>query len=164
MIAGSMTSPPTDSPHFLQQSIRILDSYRHWFGEELICREGVGEDQALRLFHCDKAILSTGIEPDPVLNYGNQLALTLWEMSWEDFTRMPGRLTAEPPNQAARDTFLRQVREQGFINNYEGIRISRTGRRFRISGARIWNILDGQGSHLGQAAAVSRWDSSTGRS
>ena len=31
-----------------------------------------------------------------MLNYGNRAALTLWEMSWEELTRTPSRLTAEP--------------------------------------------------------------------
>ena len=45
---------------------------------------------------------------------------------------MPARKTAEPAEQAARDRFLAEVRKGGFVNDYEGIRISSTGRRFRI--------------------------------
>ena len=35
------------------------------------------------MFRVPFTVASHGMEPDPVLNYGNQVALDLWEMSWE---------------------------------------------------------------------------------
>jgi hypothetical protein len=61
------------------------------------------------------------------LNYGNQAALALWEMSWDEFTRTPSRLTAEMPNREERTRLLEIVSHNGFIENYSGVRISKTG-------------------------------------
>jgi hypothetical protein len=57
-----------------------------------------------------------------------------------------------------RAEFLRRVRENGFIDDYSGIRISRTGRRFRIRQAIVWNVLDDAGAYAGQAATFSSWE------
>ena len=48
-------------------------------------------------------------------------------------------------------------RSQGYIDDYAGVRVSRTGRRFRIQGATVWNLTGGQGRHLGQAATFAHW-------
>ena len=43
------------------------------------------------------------------------------------------------------------------MDDYSGIRISKTGRRFRIEQAIVWNLTDGVGNQLGQAATFDRW-------
>ncbi len=50
-----------------------------------------------------------------------------------------------------------QVTRKGFIDDYRGIRISKTGRRFLIDNATVWNLLDENGAHYGQAATFSAW-------
>ena len=54
---------------------------------------------------------------------------------------------------------LAQVTEHGFIDNYAGIRISKSGRRFRISNAIVWNLVTDKGERCGQAATFDRWES-----
>ncbi|MCC6272914.1 MAG: MEKHLA domain-containing protein [Deltaproteobacteria bacterium] len=135
----------------------LLDSYRRWFGEELVDREGGPEDWRRRLDAAPFAVVAHGAEPDPVLSFGNRKALELWEMDWEEFTRTPSRLTAEEPNREERARLLAQVSERGYIDDYSGIRVSKGGRRFRIEGARVWNVGDAAGRNWGQAAAFSRW-------
>ena len=78
-------------------------------------------------------------------------------MSWAELTRTPSRLTAEAPNREERARLLAAVTAQGFIDDYSGIRISKTGRRFRIQQATVWNLLDDQGHYCGQAACFSQW-------
>jgi hypothetical protein len=70
---------------------------------------------------------------------------------------MPSRLSAEPVNQQQREALLHQVKSQGFIDHYSGVRISKTGRRFRIDNAVVWNIFDQDGRYQGQAACFSDW-------
>lgn len=135
----------------------LLDSYRRWFGEELVDREGGPEDWRRRLDAAPFAVVAHGLGPDPVLNYGNRKALALWEMDWEEFTRTPSRLTAEEPNREERARLLARVTEHGCIDDYSGVRVSKGGRRFRISGARVWNLFDASGAYCGQAAVFSRW-------
>jgi hypothetical protein len=79
-------------------------------------------------------------------------------MDLETLTRTPSRLTAEPMHRDERAEFLRRVREQGFIDDYSGIRISSKGRRFRIGQATVWNVTDALGNYAGQAATFSNWE------
>ena len=57
-----------------------------------------------------------------------------------------------------RRKFLQQAAEQGFVENFEGIRISRTGRRFVIKEVTLWNLADEEGNYCGQAATYARWE------
>lgn len=135
----------------------LLDSYRNWFGEELIDRSGGPQLWQQRLEEAPFVVVSHGTEPDPILNYGNRRALELWGMSWEEFICTPSRFTAEAPSREERAALLAQVTAKGFIDHYSGIRISKSGRRFRIEGARVWNLLDAHGVYCGQAAMFSSW-------
>ena len=135
----------------------LLDSYAFWLKRELIDRTGTLEEQSERLYLAPFVVASHTKAEDPILNYGNQQALALWEGTWEEFTGIPSRLTAEPVNQAERARMLDQVATHGFITDYQGIRISRTGRRFLVKQATVWNVLDDHGTIQGQAATFSRW-------
>ena len=59
--------------------------------------------------------------------------------------------------QAERDALLAEVSQHGFSRSYSGIRIAHSGRRFRIEAATVWNLLDADGRHLGQAACFAHW-------
>lgn len=135
----------------------VLDSFRRFVGRELIERSGNDETDARAAFDAPFALLSGGSEPDQILNYGNATALRLWERDWAEHTRTPSRLTAEPMERAAREEFLRRVRAQGFVDDYTGVRISSTGRRFLIERAIVWNLVDREGSYAGQAATFRSW-------
>lgn len=78
-------------------------------------------------------------------------------MSWDELTRTPSRLTAEAPNREERARLLAAVTQNGFIDDYSGVRISKTGRRFKISRATVWNLLDANQNYFGQAAMFSEW-------
>lgn len=130
----------------------ILSSYRRMTGQSLLDDPAAAGGPFELLFHAPFVVLSHGTEADPVLNFGNRAALELWEMDWEAFTRTPSRLTAEPMEREERAIFLKTVSEQGFIDNYTGIRISSSGRRFHIMKATVWNLTDEAGTIRGQAA------------
>ncbi|ODT43574.1 MAG: MEKHLA domain-containing protein [Nitrospira sp. SCN 59-13] len=144
-------------PEVVEWSQWLLDSYRHCVGRELMERVGGGEAQAQALFTAPMVVVSHGTQDDPILNYGSQLALTLWEMTWEQLVQTPSRLTAEPVNRTERESMLERARVQGYIDNYRGIRISNSGRRFLIEHAIVWNVVDRAGYRQGQAATFSRW-------
>lgn len=114
-------------------------------------------DLAQQLFHWSQPVLSHGCEADPILNYGNHAALTLWELPWTELVQLPSRLTAEPIAQEERARLLAEAARQGYANNYSGVRISRSGRRFRIENAWIWTVLDERGTPVGQAATFDQW-------
>lgn len=145
---------PTDPVH----AACLVRSYQHWTGRDLLPGVTPGPDLAEQLFTAPFVLVSHGLEPDPVLNYGNQAALTLWEMTWDELTRTPSRLTAEAPNRAERARLLDAVTRHGFLDDYSGVRISKSGRRFRIARATVWNLLTTDGRPCGQAATFDRWE------
>ncbi len=150
-------SIPHDDPLLIDYVHLLLHSYRRWTGRELIPASLSPERSDEALFHAPFVVLSHGTQEDPILNYGNQAALDLWEMTWEKFTSMPSRLTAEPINREKRANFLAEVTCHGYTDAYRGVRISSSGRRFLIEQATVWNIVDVEGHYLGQAATFSRW-------
>jgi len=103
------------------------------------------------------AVVSHNTASDPVFNYANRTALQLFEMSWTQFTALPSRLSAEPMLQEERERLLQRVAERGFIEDYSGVRISASGRRFIIRNATVWNLQDEQGRPYGQAALLREW-------
>ena len=135
----------------------LLDSYALWLKQELIDRSGDTEAQSERLFFAPFVVVSHLDSEDPILNYGNRRALDLWEMTWPEFTATPSRLTAEPMNRDERARTLRRVAAHGFVDDYKGVRISRTGRRFLVERATVWNVLDEHRTKRGQAASFSQW-------
>ncbi len=114
-------------------------------------------EAAATLFRAPFVLLSHGTEADPVLNYGNAAALKLWEMTWDQFTGTPSRLTAEPMERSQREKLLIDAKEKGYSDGYYGIRISSVGRRFEIRNVLLWNVVDEQGIYRGQAAVFSEW-------
>ena len=136
----------------------IARSLKHWTGRELLPENFAPAELAEKIFHAPFVLVSHGTETDPVLNYGNAAALALWEMPWEELTRTPSRLTAEAPDREERARLLAAVTERGFIDDYSGIRISKTGRRFRIAQATVWNLVTEAGTPCGQAAMFDRWE------
>jgi hypothetical protein len=136
----------------------LARSFRQWTGRDLL--PGIFNPAGLAryVFESPFVLISHGTETDPVLNYGNQAALNLWEMAWAELTRTPSRLTAEAPNREERAKLLATVARQGFIDDYSGVRISKTGRRFNISRATVWNLISESGKPCGQAAMFDRWE------
>lgn len=148
--------PPWRQPEIIQHSQRLVRSFHRWTGELLVSASG-DCDSARLLFEAPFVLLSHGTEADPILNYGNQAALQLWQTHWEQLTQMPSRLTAEPTERQARAELLAQATKAGLIENYQGIRITRTGRRFFIENAVIWDVLDESDTCCGQAAKFTDW-------
>jgi hypothetical protein len=146
------------TPSVIAQTQIIERSLKHWTGRELMPGNFSPAEVADRVFRAPFALVSHGLETDPVLNYGNGTALWLWEMPWEELTRTPSRLTAEPVHRDERARLLARVTARSFIDDYSGVRISKTGRRFRILEATVWNLLAEDGQPCGQAAMFSHWE------
>ncbi|WP_295386086.1 MEKHLA domain-containing protein [uncultured Thiodictyon sp.] len=43
------------------------------------------------------------------------------------------------------------------INDYSGVRVAASGRRFMIENACVWNLADAGGGYRGQAATFAHW-------
>ncbi|HEU4684418.1 MAG TPA: MEKHLA domain-containing protein [Nitrospira sp.] len=153
----SMTAPVWLDPQVIEWSQWLVDSYRYWTSRDLIKPESDVQRRARALFEARFIVVSHGTETDPVLNYGNEAALRLWEMTWNEFVRTPSRLTAEPAEQVERERMLEAAKTRGYFEQYQGVRITSTGRRFLIENAVVWTVRDQRGATVGQAATFSRW-------
>lgn len=102
------------------------------------------------------AVLAHNTDPDPRFIYGNKAAQRRFEYSWEEITRLPSRLSAEAPNREERERFLERVRKSGFETGYRGVRITKSGKRFMIEQATLWELRDETGTQRGQAVVIPR--------
>jgi hypothetical protein len=149
---------PWREPRQIAHARVVLDSYRRLLGVELVERCDDPVEQARRLFEAPRVVVSHGSEADPILNYGNRTALALWETDFASLTQLPSRMTAEPMEREERARLLDRTAREGFVDDYRGVRISTTGKRFRIDRAVVWNLTDDEGRKVGQAATFSRWE------
>ncbi|WP_434688143.1 MEKHLA domain-containing protein [Pseudanabaena minima] len=147
-------------PQVLEHVQLLLYSFHHWTGKPLmpIADRQSPLEIANSLFNANFVVVSHGTQADPILNYGNQKALDLWQMDWATFITTPSRYTAEPIERSEREQLLAQAKSQGYISNYRGIRIASNGDRFYINQAIIWNVVDKNGKLWGQAATFSNWE------
>ncbi|MFV0445662.1 MAG: MEKHLA domain-containing protein [Planctomycetaceae bacterium] len=150
---------PWESPAWVQRTQTLLDSFARWLGRELLPRDGTALAQSQRLFEAPFVVVAHGTQPDPILDFANQSALDMWAADLPTLLSLPSRKTAEPMHRDERARMLQRTREQGYIDDYQGVRISTDGRRFRIRQAIVWNLVDAAGSHAGQAATFdqSEW-------
>ncbi len=137
-----------------RQIARIAESYRRLTGRPLVS----GADVVAALWGAPFAVVAHGSGADPVFFFGNATALGLFEMDFSAFTRLPSRLSAEAMLREERARLLDRVTRFGIIEDYAGVRISATGRRFRIANAAVWHLADEAGHPCGQAAAFSQWE------
>jgi len=155
---SSRPPPPSVANDFLVDHVRLLRlSLRRLTGLELCDAALDDADAARAIFLAPFAVVSHDTADDPVFNYGNEAALALFEMTWDEFTSLPSRKSAETPDRAERARLLAEVASRGFIRDYAGVRISKSGRRFRIANASVWNLADDNGIPRGQAAMFAEW-------
>lgn len=156
-----MKNPPDADvwmqPDWIARAVVLLDSFRKRLGRELLERSGEATIDARRLFEAPFVVVAHGTEADPILNYANRTALDLWATDVASITRMPSRLTAEAPERAERERLLERTARDGYVDDYRGIRITSTGRRFEIDRAIVWNLEDSAGVRVGQAATFADW-------
>ncbi len=150
-------TPVWERAEVIAHSQLLLGSFRARVGRDLMDCSGHPQGDAKALYEAPFALLSHGTQDDPILNYGNETALRLWEMDFTAFTAMPSRLTAQPMLREERQRLLETAARKGYIDDYAGIRISRTGKLFRIENVILWTITDKVGVSHGQAAFFDRW-------
>ena len=132
----------------------IAESYRRLTGRPLLDRPSPSPAD---LWTAPFVLLAHGTQADPIFFYGDRLALELFELTAEAFLLTPSRLSAEADDRGERERLLDQVRRRGYIDDYAGVRVSASGRRFRIEQATVWNLIDADGALHGQAARFERW-------
>ena len=152
-----MLYPDLNNPFYKIHVQYLCNSFQHWTGKTLLPNLKPGDDPVCALFDAPFVLVSHGTEPVPIFNFGNRNALTLFEMSWEQFIKLPSKYSADDDNQQARAELMAKVAKDGFALNCSGTRVSSSGKRFYIEGATVWNVMDENNLYHGQAALFDHW-------
>lgn len=153
----AMKEPGPENGYLCEHAELLISSYRRLTGKELVEKRLAGVDKYRALYNAPYGVVSHDTQDDPVFNFGNRTALSLFQMEWSEFIIVPSRHSAESANRAERKRLLARVSKDGFIDDYRGIRISSTGIRFWIEDATVWNVINEKDKYCGQAAVFSRW-------
>ncbi|HYG32801.1 MAG TPA: MEKHLA domain-containing protein [Methylophilaceae bacterium] len=153
-----MTDTTSQEHETLAEHTRLLcESYRHWTGMRLIEHDPDSPEGVEELMNASFAVASHDSMEDPVFNYANNAALQLFGMERDEIIGLPSRFSAEPATQDERAGLLERVTQHGYVDDYSGVRIAKSGLRFLIRNAVVWNVLDEQGTYKGQAALIRDW-------
>lgn len=146
-----------DHEALAEQTRLLCHSYQHWTGLRLIQVDASAPEAVDALWQAPFAVASHDARSDPVFNYANRRALELFGMRPEEMLGLPSRYSAEPVAREERASLLERVTNNGFVDDYSGIRIAKNGLRFIIRNAVVWNVIDGHGGYKGQAALIRDW-------
>lgn len=153
------TSLPSSENRYLKEYLhQITHSLKKLANIEIVDFSLSLEEQAKQVFNSNYVLLAHNGANEPVFNYANKTALKLFEMSWDEFTNMPSKYSAESDERGKREQFLAEVAEKGYSKNYSGIRISKTGKRFEIKNVMLWNVYDSENNRIGQAALFDEYE------
>lgn len=153
MIKSTIAPPCIDNNYYTEHISIMLENLKKWTGYDLIEEYGFSLDTlGEQVFNADFYLLSHDIAADPILNYGNNRVLERWEVSWEELTNMHSKDTAKSVDRSARAAMMEQAKMYNYINGYSGIRVSKTGKEFKILDGIIWNLFTSNGKFYGQAA------------
>jgi PAS domain-containing protein len=135
--------------------LRIERSHRTVVGGALVPVDGDVETRERWLYtQAPFGLLAHDGGSDPRFVYANRTAQRWFEYGWDELVGRPSRESAGPEDQAERDRLLADAARKGWSDGYRGVRVSRTGRRFRIEDVLMWNLLDDAGERCGQAARI----------
>jgi hypothetical protein len=136
----------------------LADSHLRLVGAPLFARDIAPADVARWLYEdAPFVLLAHDTDADPCFVYANRTAQRCFEYDWDEFTRLRSRLSAEQPNREERERLLDDVRNKGYSSDVRGLRIAKSGRRFWIEKAVVWNLVDRAGVYRGQAAWFPHW-------
>lgn len=149
---------PSVANSWHRDHVQLLASSLHRLtGRSFLPPDGVTDAAARDLAdNADLIVISHGIEEDPLFNYCTRAGLELWEVSWEQLVSLPSKRSAEQVERSERAELLARVQRDGYIADYSGVRVSSTGRRFRIHGATVWEVYCPDGVRRGQACTFAR--------
>jgi hypothetical protein len=136
----------------------LAGSYSRLCGAHLVpFRQDIQEAARWLYEEAPYCVLAHNTDPDPTFIYGNKTAQKCFEYSWEELTTLRSRLSAEENERAERQRLLDLVKRQGFAAGYRGVRVAKSGRRFWIDDAVVWQLIDRGGVLHGQGAVFRQW-------
>ena len=136
----------------------LAESYGKLVGEPLVPEGLAGDAAADWLYEAPVGLLAHDTSPDPLFTYANRAAQERFGYSRDEFIGLPSRLSAVAGQaRDERQVFMDMVQRQGYADNYRGLRIAKSGQRFWIQDATVWNLVDAESALVGQAALIKSW-------
>jgi PAS domain-containing protein len=115
----------------------LSGAYSRLVGEPLVADAGDARSGARWLYEAAPfCVLAHNAEAEPVFIYANRSAQDCFGYDWDEIIKLPSRLSAEAPERAERQRLL----------------IAKSGQRFWIENATVWQLIDEAGRLHGQAA------------
>ncbi|MFT4888567.1 MAG: hypothetical protein ACJAY7_000382 [Pseudohongiellaceae bacterium] len=151
--------PLPENNFLLAHSQLLIESFYRHTGRQLLPKgsdDGDYSSEHQQLAGSPFAVVSHGTQVQPIFNYANNAALSLFEMQWSEFTSLPSSKSAEKISQTEREHLLNNVNKRGYIDDYQGVRITASGKRFKIEDAVVWNLIDAADNYCGRAAILYR--------
>ncbi|KNC99940.1 uncharacterized protein SPPG_05313 [Spizellomyces punctatus DAOM BR117] len=94
---------------------------------------------------------------DPIYNFGNEKALSVFGRTPAELLQFPSRLSAGPDERTRREDFMREVAVKGCVKDYDCIRVKKDGSPLKMWDGYVWNVRDESGEIVGQAAMFKKW-------
>ena len=136
----------------------LVSSYRRTVGAKPAFLAHAKRPSAAWLYEeARHPVLAQNTDPDPRFIYANRAAQACFEYDWDEITRIPSRLSAEPIDREDRQRLFQTVARHGFAIGYSGLRIAKSGRQFWIEDGVVWQLIDSDGAVRGRAATFSKW-------
>lgn len=102
-------------------------------------------------------LLAHNTDADPRFIYANRTAQACFEYNWDEFTALRSRFSAEAPDREERQRLLDAANRDGYITEYRGLRVAKSGKRFWVDHVTLWQLIDETGRLHGQAALIPYW-------
>lgn len=103
------------------------------------------------------AVVAHNSEAEPLFVYANATAQRRFGYSWSEFTRLKAKLATGQVKSCEQAQLLDAIDRKGFVTNYRGLQVMKSGGRFRTEDATVWQLKDRHGVSQGQAAMFSKW-------
>ena len=147
-----MTAPDLSTdPDFFEL---LAGSYARLVGRPLV---PAGADAGWLYAEAPFVVVAHNTDPDPRFVYANRTAQACFGYPWDEFVSLPSRLSAEAPDRSERQALLDAVARRGFMAGYRGLRVTKSGRHFRMEDGLVWQLADRDGTPRGQAATFASW-------
>ena len=134
------------------------ESFKRWTDQYLIDPHHQPEEFSRLLYFAPFVVFAVSNHPDPRFSYANESSQKLFLYNWNEFTALPSTTPIEPSDFPQSQRMLDECSSQGFSKAFEGIRITSTGKRFKIGRTILWNIIDDSGRKIGKAVVFNKWE------
>jgi hypothetical protein len=133
----------------------IVDSFQRLAGKPLVDLTPSGFEEAM--WDAPRAIVAYGNEPEPRLFYANRIAIELLAVDANELIGTIANNLVEPVLREERSRLIGGLEQHDIVDVYAVVGVAANGRRFAISNAQVWNIVDRHGGRHGLGTTFAAW-------